>query len=69
MDFDKWMKELDKIGTAEGLFDSPRAHFLCTGSKGRRPYTGKDGLFFQCFESGMTPMQALGEAFVEQDYA
>jgi hypothetical protein len=65
--FKQWMDAVDSIGTAEGIFDRPEHHPLCSGSEYRRPYRGEDGIWFDLYKSGMTPRQALGEAFVEQD--
>ena len=65
MTFEKWFAELDRIGIKEGLFDSPDVAPLCSGSSRRRPYSGDDGLFRQCYDSGMTPTQALGEIGIE----
>jgi hypothetical protein len=69
MSFDQWFAALDKLGIAEGFFHPHGTRFLCTGSRARRPNKGEDGFFRQCFDDGMTPLQALGEARVEQDYA
>jgi hypothetical protein len=65
--FGQWMKEVDKIGIKERIFDKPGTVFLCSGSRVRRPYTGVDGVFYELWSSGCSPQQALGEALVEQD--
>ena len=67
MTFKQWFESLDKLGIKERLFDKSDIILICPGSHIRRPYGGNDGFFFQCFESGMTPRQALGESMVEQD--
>jgi hypothetical protein len=64
MTFEKWMATLDALGQKERIFDAPDVRFLCPGSRARRPYTERDGFFFEAYQSGMTPRQALGEALV-----
>lgn len=65
--YDQWFAKLEAIGVKERFFDPPDIKFLCPGTHPRRPYKGKDGFFFECFESGMSPTQALGEIGIEQD--
>ncbi len=68
--FTEWFKTLDEVGVKGRFFDPPGTRFLCPRSgPPRRPYAGEDGFFFQCYQDGMTPQQALGESLVEQDYA
>jgi hypothetical protein len=67
MTFDEWMQKVDELGIAEGMFDRPDVKYLCPGNAPRRPYRGKDGVWFQLFENGVPPAFALGEAMVEQD--
>jgi hypothetical protein len=67
MTFDKWMAKVDALGIKLHIFDKPDVHFLCPGSKPRRPYTGTDGVFYQLWEDGVPVEFALGEALVEQD--
>jgi hypothetical protein len=62
MTFEAWMKQVDVLGVREGVFDPPDAKYLCPGSKPRRPYTGKDGVFYELWESGVPIGMALGEA-------
>ena len=62
--FAKWMQQVDELGQQERFFDAPDVQFLCPGAQVRRPYTGEDGFFFEAYQSGMSPRQALGEALV-----
>jgi hypothetical protein len=65
--WNEWARELDSLGQRERIFDAPGQKYACGGNRPRRPYLGEGGLFFLFFNSGMSPMQALGEALVEQD--
>jgi hypothetical protein len=62
MTFESWLAKVDEIGIREGVFDSPAARFLCPGTLPRRPYAGRDGIFFELFESGVPAELAIGEA-------
>lgn len=66
--FLRWMAKVDRIGQRERIFDKPHQHYLCPGSRSRRPYLGKDGAFYLLWESGCPPEMAIGEALAEEGW-